>query len=425
MHLVIVTSGSRGDVQPYLALALRARAAGHRVTLATHAIFRPWIESCGVAFRCLHGDPKQMLSNPGGRAWLADGSRSGLWQFVREFRRDFGALLDGLLDDLLTATADADIVLYNAVCMSIAQLRELRGVPVIAGWMQPTTPTRAFPTSGLPYRETNTTSDQRRNEFTHRVGEQLLWQLARTRVNRWRRRAFNAAPLPFAGPFRKQRSPDYPVCYAYSAAVLPSPGDWPAWIAPTGYWFLNSPKYTPSAELEHFLDSGTAPVTIGFGSMTPQDGEWLTRIILEACERAEVRAVLLQGWGSLGHTSLPSWAHAESDVPHDYLYARSCAVVHHGGSGTTGAALRSGTPAVIIPLGFDQQFWGGRTHALGVSPAPINRRELTAEKLAAAMRITQRNNEMRHAAAVLGATIAAEDGIGVALQRIEAHCARG
>ena len=90
MHLVIVTSGSRGDVQPYLALAIRAARDGHRVTLATHAIFESWVRSVGTAFRPLHGDPMAMLSNPGARAWLTQGSLVGLWQFAREFGRDFG-----------------------------------------------------------------------------------------------------------------------------------------------------------------------------------------------------------------------------------------------------------------------------------------------------------------------------------------------
>lgn len=424
MHLVIVTSGSRGDVQPYLALALRAQQSGHRVTLATHEVFRLWIEQHGVAFRPLHGDPVQMLSGAGARAWLADGSRRGMLRFIREFARDFSSLAEGMLADLITVTADADLVVHGAVCMAAAQLQPARGMPVMAGWLAPLTPTRAFPTPGVAYREGRSAWDRRRNWISHLVAEQLLWQPTRGSVNRWRKQHLQAPPLPMAGPFAAQRSAAYPICYAYSPTVLPPPAEWPAWIETTGWWFLDAPEFAPTAALESFMTAGDAPVTIGFGSMTPQDGEWLTRVILEACERAEVRAVLLQGWGSLGDTSLPFTVHVERDVPHSWLFARSSAIVHHGGAGTTGAAVRSGNPSLVVPLGFDQQFWGGRLSGLGVSPSPIKRRDLTAPALAAALRQMQTDVRMRDAAAVLGETVRAEDGTGLAIARIEAHLAR-
>ncbi len=421
MHLVIVTSGSRGDVQPYLALALRAQRAGHRVTLATHETFRQWIEGFGVPFRPLHGDPRRMLSAPGANAWLSGGSRVGLWRFAREFGREFSSLIDGLLADLVTVTADADLVVHGAVCMAAAQLQELRKIPVMAGWLAPLTPTRAFPVAGLTYRDARSAADERRNWISHLVGEQLLWQPTRSAVNRWRKQYLQAGPLPYRGPFAAQRTPDYPACYAYSPAVLPAPPDWPEWIAPTGWWFLDEPAYAPSEPLAAFLAAGDAPVTIGFGSMTPQHGEWLTSVVLDACQRVECRAVLLQGWGSLGDTALPSTVHVEREVPHSWLFSRSSAIVHHGGAGTTGASVRSGMPSLVVPLGFDQQFWGSRLHVMGVSPAPIRRRELTVTALATAIRQMRTDSRMHDMAAVLGETVRAEDGTGVALARIETH----
>jgi sterol 3beta-glucosyltransferase len=425
MHLVIATSGSRGDVQPYLALARRAQRDGLRVSLATHEVFRSWVESHGITFRPLFGDPVGMLSAPGAREWLATGSRWGMLKFAREFRRAFRTLADGMLADLATVTADADIIVHGMVCMAAAQLHAVRGTPVMGGWLAPLTPTRAFPVSGFTYREPTSAWDERRNWISHRVGEQLLWQSSRTAVNRWRLHSLGAAPLGFFGPFSAQRTRDYPVCYAYSQAVLPRPTDWPEWIAPTGWWYLDDPTFVPSPALQAFLVAGDAPIAIGFGSMTPQDSEWLTQLVLEASARAECRAILLQGWGTLGHAGLPSTVHVERDVPHSWLYPRCRAIVHHGGAGTTGAAVRSGMPSLIVPLGFDQQFWGSRLHALGVSPAPIRRRELTVPLLAAALRRMQTDCAMRDAAAGLGLLVQAEDGTGEAVARIVSHARRG
>ena len=424
MHLVIVTSGSRGDVQPYLALALRAVAAGHRVTVATHEGFRPWIESLGLPFRTIHGDPAGMLGNPGARAWLADGSYGGLWQFVKEFRRDFPGLFEGLLADLMVATADADFVFYGSVCMAAAQLHEARGMPVMGGFLAPLTRTGEFPPVGVAFARANSERDRRRNRISHQVGDQLLWLPSRGIVNRWRRDTLRLPPLPWSGPFARQRSAEYPIAYGFSHALLPRPRDWPAWIEATGWWYLDSPGYTPPAALQAFLDAGDPPVTIGFGSMTPQDSEWLTGIITQACERAGCRALLLQGWGTLGAQALPSWMHVERDVPHHWLLPRCSANVHHGGAGTTGASVRSGKPSLAIPLGFDQQFWGSLLQHAGVAPAPIRRRELTVNALAAALRTMQTDMRMRDAAAALGEAIAREDGTGAALARIEAHARR-
>jgi sterol 3beta-glucosyltransferase len=423
MHLVIVTSGSRGDVQPYLALALRAARAGHRVTLATHAPFEAWVTSHGIAFRPLHGDPVAMLSTPGARAWMRDGSLTGLRQFVLEFRREFRGLTEGLLRDLITATADADFVVHSAVCMAAAQFHESRGIPVMGGWLAPLTPTQEFPGPGISYRSPASWWARRVNVTSHLIAQHLLWQPTRRIVNRWRGTALGLPRLPALRPFAAQQSASYPLCYAYSPSVLPRPSDWPAWISPSGWWYLDEPAYEPPASLASFLAAGERPVTIGFGSMTPQDGEWLTQVVLGACERAECRVVMLKGWGTLGETALPSWAHVQTDVPHSFLYARSHAVVHHGGAGSTGASVRAGVPTMVVPLGFDQQFWGSRLHAMGVAPAPIKRRDLTVANLAAALRATRENTRMRDQAAALGEAVRAEDGTAVALARIEEHFA--
>ena len=423
MHLVIVTSGSRGDVQPYLALALRAVQAGHTVTLATHAPFESWVTSHGIGFRALHGDPVAMLSTPAASAWLRAGSLHGLRQFALEFRRDFRELSEGMLRDLTTITADADLVVYGMVCMAAAQLHESRGTPVVAGYLAPLTATTNFPMPGISYREPDSWVDRRVNRLSHTIAQQMLWQPSRRIVNRWRVNDLHLAPLPLRGPFAAQQSASYPICYAYSPSVLPRPADWPQWVGPTGWWYLDEPSYQPPAALTSFLAAGDHPVTIGFGSMTPRDGEWLTHIVLGACERAECRVVLLKGWGSLGETSLPSWAHVETDIPHSFLYSRSNAVVHHGGAGSTGAGVRSGVPGMVVPLGFDQQFWGSRLHAVGVAPAPIKRRDLTIDNLAKALRTMRDDTHMRDSAAALGVAVRAEDGTGVALARIEAHLA--
>ena len=153
--------------------------------------------------------------------------------------------------------------------------------------------------------------------------------------------------------------------------------------------------------------------------MTPQDAGALTDVALESLARTGQRGVLSSGWGTLGAGALPPTVIAVRDVPHEWLLPRMRAVVHHGGAGTTGAALRAGVPSIIAPLGFDQPYWGRRVAELGVGPPPIPRRRLTIERLASAIDRAVRDEAMRRRAAELGAQLRTEHGVQAAVAVVE------
>jgi sterol 3beta-glucosyltransferase len=423
MHLVIPTAGSRGDLEPYLALGVRALAQGWRVTIVTHATFEARVTALGLGWRPLSGDPRAIIAQPSTAAWFESGSRlaevRAFGGFVRTIRQQYARQLDDIAD----ATTDADVVVYNAVCRPAAQLHEARGTPVIAAYLQPFEPTGEYPATGLTYRQPRTARDRARNRVSHVAGLHLLWLAARPTVNRWRRDRLALPPLPWRGPFLRQANAQYPVLHAFSPTLLPRPADWPPWVQQTSWWHLPAPDYVPSPALAHFFDRGEAPVVIGFGSMTPVDARRLTGMALEAAERAEVRVLFLQGWGNLGATALPSWAHVEPEVPHDWLLPRTSAVVHHAGSGTTGAVVRAGVPSFGIPLGFDQPFWASLLHARGVATAPVRRGALTVDAFTHALRQLRDDDAMRARAAALGALVRAEDGVGDAVAFIADHVA--
>ncbi len=195
----------------------------------------------------------------------------------------------------------------------------------------------------------------------------------------------------------------------------------------TGYWPLPPVSdWSPPADLAAFLDAGPPPVCIGFGSTPSEDPGALTATVLEAVRRAGVRAVLLSGWGGLvsaGRSEEGAGPATDRDdvivvdeVPHEWLFPRMAAVVHHGGAGTTGAAFRAGVPAVVVPFVVDQPFWGSRVEALGVGPRPVPRRGLTAAALADALRIAVGDRAMAERAAGLGRRIRAEDGVAAAVE---------
>jgi sterol 3beta-glucosyltransferase len=216
-----------------------------------------------------------------------------------------------------------------------------------------------------------------------------------------------------------------PTLYGYSRHVLPRPADWPAEHQVTGYWFLDAPDdWTPPPDLAAFLAAGEPPVYIGFGSMGSRDPGATARLAVEALARAGRRGILAAGWGGLTATDLPATIFPLGAIPHAWLFPQMAAIVHHGGAGTTAAALRAGVPSLVVPFGLDQPFWGRRVAELGVGPSPIARGALTARGLANALRDTLADGAIRHRAAALGRAISAEEGIGTAVTLIERHAAR-
>jgi UDP:flavonoid glycosyltransferase YjiC (YdhE family) len=190
----------------------------------------------------------------------------------------------------------------------------------------------------------------------------------------------------------------------------------------TGYWWPARPtEWEPPADLLDFLDAGPAPVFVGFGSMTGSPAtsatDRLTEVVAAAVARAGVRAVVQQGWAGLA--PLGDDILLVGEMPHDWLFPRVAAVVHHAGAGTTGAGLRAGVPAVAVPVLLDQPFWAARLHGLGVAPPPLPQHDLTADALADAIRSCLDEPGYRRRAAELGSRVRAEDGTAAVLRVVD------
>jgi len=405
MPIVLLAAGTRGDVQPYVALGAALRRAGQRVRVATFAAFRPLVEDAGLEHHALLGDVVGIAGSDAVRhAIEADNPLKVLLSF-----NQLGRLAAGLNAGFVEACADATVVVYHPGAAIGRFIAADRGVPGILATPFPMTRTGAYPAIvfyagprlGRSY-----------NRLTHRAFEAILWTAAGGSVRAYWRKAFGRNPDAFGNPFGRAPTPTTPTLVGCSRHVFAPPADWPAHVHQTGYWFLDEPAWTPPSELNAFLESGPAPVYVGFGSIgTTSQAEATTRLVVEACQRAGQRAVLATGWhGMSGSFALPSGMLRIESAPHAWLFPRVAAVVHHGGAGTTAAGLRAGVPTLVIPHGNDQFAWGRRIFELGVGPRPIPRKRLTASTLADAL-TALRAPEQRASAAELGQRIRAEDGL--------------
>jgi sterol 3beta-glucosyltransferase len=412
-RVVILAAGSRGDVQPCVALGRGLAARGDRVRVVAIGDYERLVGGAGLEFGRLPGSLTDLMGGEEVQRWLA-GGRNPV-KFVRNLKRLLESLAVPLLRDVAAACEDADLILYPPLGFLGEHVGERLGVPRALIHFQPSRPTRAFPHPLVP---------QARflgplgNEWSYRAFDQVTWQLLRPVINAWRRRSLGLPEMSPRGPMRRIRRTRQPVLCCFSPAVVPRPADWPPHVHLTGYWFLDPASgWTPPPRLADFLSAGPPPVYVGFGSMVPRDPAATHRVVRTALRRAGTRGVVL----AVPPHRPPSDDDVlvVSDVPHTWLFPRMAAVVHHGGAGTTAAGLRAGVPTVVCPFFGDQAYWGDRVAALGAGPRPLPIRRLTAAGLAAAIGQAAGDPRVRARAVALGRRISAEDGVANACAALE------
>jgi UDP:flavonoid glycosyltransferase YjiC (YdhE family) len=419
MRITLLAVGSRGDVQPAVALGVRLRQAGHTVRLGSYAQFADLAAEHGLAFTPIAGDIAAMLQSEEGRATLDTHNPLRLLKLIRDHIRETAEQTKA---DVMAACEDAEgLVSLGAFYYLADAVAAVKGLPHITAQLQPLFATGEFPAPLLPAPPLRTPA---LNRLSHATSEVLFWQAMRPVVNQ-ARRDFGLGPLPWRPTLAQAIRDGVLALCAFSRLLVPRPADWPPSAQITGFWFLDAPEgYTPPADLAAFLDAGDPPVYVGFGSMNTRDPRRTADLVLRALELSGRRGVLLRGWGGLDADDLPPGVQMIDAAPHEWLFPRTAAVVHHGGAGTTAAGLRAGVPSILVPFFVDQPFWAERVAALGVGPAPIPRARLTAEGLARALERAGAPGVRRRAAAV-GSIIAAEDGVGRAAALVERALGRG
>ncbi|QKW39831.1 glycosyltransferase family 1 protein [Actinomadura sp. NAK00032] len=403
-RIVIFAAGSRGDIQPCVALGRALRARGDEVRLVASARYAPMAVAAGLELAPLTADPTEILESDAGQELLA-GGRNPV-KFLGGFRRILGPMAERLLAECSDACKDADLILGPTLGFLPRHIGEHLGVPWALIHFQPSEPTGAFPHPFVPQARMLGPWGRR---ASFRAVDEIAWQLSRPFINPWRDASLGLPRLPLRG-----RRPDGPVLACFSPAVVPRPADWGPGVHLTGYWFLDEPEWEPPAELAEFLAAGPAPVYAGFGSMVPKDAAMTDLTVRTALKLAGVRGIVQGDPASSDEHVL-----AVRDVPHAWLFPRMAAVVHHGGAGTTAAGLRAGVPTVVCPFFGDQPYWGERVAALGAGPRPLPFRAMTVPRLAAKIRRAVQDPDIADRADDLGRRIRAEDGVGRAREIID------
>ncbi|KAH9044774.1 hypothetical protein EDB85DRAFT_2070865 [Lactarius pseudohatsudake] len=420
LHFTFLTIGSRGDVQPYIALAKGLLLDGHRVRIATHGEFKNWVESHGIEFGYVGGDPAELM-----RICVENGT------FTIAFLREGVTMFRGWIDDLLKTSWEAcqgtDVLVESPSAMAGYHIAEALRIPYFRAFTMTWSRTRAYPHAfAVPEHKMGGSY----NYMTYVMFDQVFWRGTSSQINRWRR---NTLGLPSTS-LDKMEPHKIPFLYNFSPTVVPAPLDWPEWIRITGYWFLDdadvgAKKWEPPADLNRFIDNARKLkkklVYIGFGSIVVSDPKGMTRTVINAVVQSGVHAILSKGWSDRlskntaeateAEEPLPPQIYSVSSVPHDWLFKQIDAACHHGGAGTTGASFRAGIPTIIRPFFGDQFFWADRVEALGIGTGV---RKLTVDNLAEALVAATTDQRQIARAKLVGEQIRSENGVATAIEAI-------
>lgn len=410
MQITIFALGSRGDVQPYVALGKGLKDAGHTVLVLTSQDFQELVTTYGLDFLDVGGNMQAVAQDMQGL--LDQGNFLKILASMGEAAQRMArqAAISGL-----AACQGADLIIggLGGLFVGLA-LSEKLGIPFVPAYYYPFTPTGEFRNALAPLPDRRLPAWA--NRLSHQAAQQMIWQNFRAADAKMRREILHLPPAPLRGPFASLQDPQRTILYGYSPQVIAPPRDWGANIHVTGYWFLEpADGWEPPAGLLDFLQAGPPPVYVGFGSMVHSQPERVADLVVQALASTGQRGVLSAGWGGLKATDLPETVTMLGAVPFDWLFPRMAAVVHHGGAGTTSLGLRAGVPSIVIPFMGDQPFWGRRVHELGAGTQPIAAKQLTVERLAQAIRVAVTDRSMQKRAAALGERIRAEDGVGRAV----------
>lgn len=419
MKFAVLAIGTRGDVQPLVALSMGLQASGHTVRFVTHAIFAPMVHQAGLEFFGVKCDPLDVLETKEGQQALQEGSTP--WRTWKGLSSAFKSKRGHLGNECLEASRDADVICVSTISFIVGgSIAEKLNLPVIPLFLQPVSPTRSFPSLFVTQHNLGGFA----NRLTYRFTALAIWLPFSRLVNEWRTTQLGLPPVGPNYVLRRQARKDRPMIYGFSRHLVQKPQDWGEHIHITGFWFVDGASdWQPPAALEDFLEAGPPPVYLGFGSMINRRRGEMTAYVLEALERTEQRGLLQTGWGQLSASDLPDNTFQIDSVPHDWLFRRMSVIVHHGGAGTTASALRAGLPSIVVPFTADQPFWGQRVAELGVGPKPIPCRKLTAARLAEAIRVAATNESIRKRAAAVGERIRTEDGVARAVEVINRYLA--
>lgn len=417
MNITILTAGTRGDVQPYVALGLGLKKHGHSVRIATYESFRSFVVDHGLGFAPLIGDPFAELKSKSGKKMVNSGKNP--IKFLLNSFQLHAPNMGQFLVDSWNACKDADLILYSNLGFAAPHIAEAIKITAISVPLQPVYRSSEYAALNLSERKH---FRKIYNWMTHMFAEQMFWQPLRPIINDWRHKYLGLKDAPLFGPFGKLDRQKQPFLFGFSKYVFPKPIDWGDWLHITGYWFLNEGKqYKPSHELTKFLNKGEKPVFFSFSSGWSENTKAKLKICLDFLEKTGSRGIINATLSDDLIKILPNQVFYIENVPYDWLFPKIKLAIHYGGTGVTSECLRAAIPSIPVPFFGDQPLWASRVAELKVGSNPIPGKLLSTKKLLEAWGEISKNKKIKDNLKRISKEINNEDGVVNAIEAINFH----
>jgi len=412
LNITIIVSGSRGDVQPYLCLAQELQHQGHKVVFGVEERLHPLVESFGIPYAHISGDPTSMFFTNNGQKLLNEGK---ILSVITAAKKAAESTYEQCLADYTKACENADVIVSGALCLTqaycIAESKKIPWVPMVLG---PTFETGEFPLW------VNGTSwfFKFLNRATYSFTFWQLWKSERDPINKWRTQTLKLHPMKYGmvDVIKTTKAESIVACPEFLVPGEKKPQDYPENITFSGALFPPNGVFPLDPQLEEFVQAGDPPIYFGIGSMPAPDPKNLLVLVSKVVKVARVRAVIVTGWTEITEELKQEVCGDTKEViivnsaPHDWLFPRCAVLIHHCGIGTVIASLRAGVPSIAVPVYLDQPFWARRLYELGVSAKPIPFNKLTVEALLGALKEVSKSEIMRPRAQSLAQSLTDNEG---------------
>lgn len=411
MRIVIPCLGSQGDIRPFAALGLALKAEGHDVLIASNPSNEEFCQQHGIDFTPLPGDIASIIQP--GECGL------GKTQVVRKLGQIINKSIHQQFEVLSPLLRNFDAVVYHPAVFAIDHIVESVKIPSIRIHFQPDIRTRKYACCLFPPKMP---FGGWGNLASHFIAAQVFWLLLRKTINKWRTGELGLKKLGFFAPTSYPPIYDVPKLIAASQTLITPAPDWPENVQVTGYMELPMAKvWTPPAHLQKFLDQGDPPLYVGFGSLTERCDEKMTRAIIDVLQELSIRTILSGKFHYLKKEQLPEHILWIESAPHDWLFPRVQAIVHHGGAGTTHASLLAGKPTLIVPYVVDQFHWGDKVYRFGLGPRPLPAKKLMKEAFRTSVEQLLKNPSYQSHAEANAEKMQQENGVERVVEFLKQH----
>ena len=412
MRVTILTLGTRGDVQPYVALAKELINNGHETHICTGKTFKKFIEGNGVSFREAAADLMAILESEEGRK-VFKGGRYNIIKMLKFAKEVINQAYKKSLEDFLEASRDADLIIYHPKALGAVDIADYLNIPCIS--MPPVPimyPITEFPNLAM---FPNKNLGAFLNKLTYKPIS-LAESSNIEDINEFRSKSLKL-PKRKSGALMFQRSgKNIPIIYPVSPFLFKEVTSWKDRVYIPGFFYLDVEE-TLDENIQKFLEAGEKPIVISFSSMPLKNPIVFKDNLMKALKETNNRAVVLTGISGMTFDEEENILGIDK-APHRLIFKEAKGIIHHGGVGTMSEALLSGVPQLIIPFSVDQPFWAQLLYSKGYAIKPLREKNLQITDLVKALKEME-NEKYINNAKDIKKIIEAEKGIQNAVKYIE------